>query len=618
MKKRILKLRIEVKTLVIALLLGVAGITDGYCVRFSAVCPSGISLYYNITDNVNHYVELTYPNHHEDDGYWEDYELYGNDAIIIPETVEYNGITYTVVSVGDHAFFQCSGSHTLFIPNTITSIAEYGFSQSGIYGALDIPNSVTIIGDYAFAGDNNLTGSLIIPNSVTTIGFCAFSGCTGFSGNLFIPNSVSYIGQNAFKDCSEWDQIVVESGNMSYDSRGNCNAIIDTNTNELIMGCMNTNIPETVTSIGDYAFYQCNGLASVNFSNSVNSIGNYAFYGCIGLDSVDIPNSILSIGNSAFNGCVGLTSINLGDSVITIGNSAFYMCTGLTSISIPNTVTSIGSAAFCGCIGLTSIQIPNSVISIGNSAFGGCHGLISVIIGKSVTSLMYAFYDCASLSSVIILATSVPRVWSHAFEGTSLDLTIYVPYETIDEYKRIWFTYISKIQPMVYKTIPAYSEGSSNWCFIALPLADSIAPTAVDNMITETEYDLYQFNPSGENGEWENYKVDSFNIVNGQGYLYANAREVNVIFKGEFNEDETKEVSLSYNTTSAGWNLLGNPFPCNAYINKEYYVMNEDGTAINPVAVPASMPIPPCTGVFVKAETEGETVVFSRASGTQK
>ncbi len=94
MKKRILKIRIEVKTLVIALLLGVAGITDGYCVRFSAVCPSGISLYYNITDNVNHYVELTHPNHHEDDGYWEDYELFGNDAIIIPETVEYNGMVH--------------------------------------------------------------------------------------------------------------------------------------------------------------------------------------------------------------------------------------------------------------------------------------------------------------------------------------------------------------------------------------------------------------------------------------------------------------------------------------------------------------------------------------------
>ena len=171
---------------------------------------------------------------------------------------------------------------------------------------------------------------------------------------------------------------------------------------------------------------------------------------------------------------------------------------------------------------------------------------------------------------------------------------------------------------MVYKTIPAYSEGSSNWCFIALPLADSIAPTAVDNLITDTEYDLYQFNPTGENGEWENYKVDSFNIVNGRGYLFANEGEVNVIFKGEFNEDETKEVSLSYNATSAGWNLIGNPFPCNAFINKEYYVMNEAGTAINPVAMPASTPIPPCTGVFVKAETEGETVVFSRASGAQK
>ena len=169
---------------------------------------------------------------------------------------------------------------------------------------------------------------------------------------------------------------------------------------------------------------------------------------------------------------------------------------------------------------------------------------------------------------------------------------------------------------MAYTTVSGYGEGSSNWRFIASPLVDSIAPTAVNSLITETEYDLYQFNSLSENSEWENYKADSFNLVNGRGYLYANSAEVNVIFKGEFNEDDTKEVELVYieGDPHAGWNLVGNPFPVSAYLNKSYYLMKEDGSGINSDEMPANTPIPPCTGVFVKAESEGETVVFSRSA----
>ena len=135
-------------------------------------------------------------------------------------------------------------------------------------------------------------------------------------------------------------------------------------------------------------------------------------------------------------------------------------------------------------------------------------------------------------------------------------------------------------------------------------------------MITETVYDIYQFSQSATDREWQNHKADNFDLVNGQGYLYASEEEVNIIFKGEFNEDETKVVELVYDEGSpnAGWNLVGNPFPVSAYINRDYYVMNEDGTGINPVAVPASTPIPPCTGVMVRANGTGETVVFSKVA----
>ena len=169
---------------------------------------------------------------------------------------------------------------------------------------------------------------------------------------------------------------------------------------------------------------------------------------------------------------------------------------------------------------------------------------------------------------------------------------------------------------MSYTTIPAYSSEVDNWRFIASPLVENTAPTMVNNMITETEYDLYQFNQSAADGEWQNYKANNFNLTNGQGYLYANAEETNIIFKGTFNEDETKEVELAYdaNANLAGWNLVGNPLPVSAYANRSYYVMNEEGTAIEPVAVSMETTIPACTGVMAKADNVGETVTFSKTA----
>ncbi len=152
-------------------------------------------------------------------------------------------------------------------------------------------------------------------------------------------------------------------------------------------------IPEGVTSIGDYAFYNCKGLTGITIPDSVTSIGWCAFNGCTGLTSITIPDSVTSIGSSAFDGCTGLTSITIPDSVTSIGSYAFKGCTGLTSVSIPNSVTSIGMSAFYGCTRLTSITIPDSVTSIGNRAFYCCTGLTSITIPDSVTSIGWCAFD---------------------------------------------------------------------------------------------------------------------------------------------------------------------------------------------------------------------------------
>ncbi|MBP5560644.1 MAG: leucine-rich repeat protein, partial [Muribaculaceae bacterium] len=169
-------------------------------------------------------------------------------------------------------------------------------------------------------------------------------------------------------------------GNTVYDSRNNCNAIIKTASNTLFVGCQNTVIPNSVTSIGCYAFFRCSGLTSVTIPNSVTTIGVGAFRGCTGLTSVTIGNSVTTIGNYAFENCSGLTSVTIPNSVISIGHYAFRSCSGLTSVTIGNFVYEIGEYAFYGCSGLTSVTIGNFVYEIGNWAFYGCYGLTSVTL----------------------------------------------------------------------------------------------------------------------------------------------------------------------------------------------------------------------------------------------
>ena len=150
--------------------------------------------------------------------------------------------------------------------------------------------------------------------------------------------------------------MVVDGGNSVYDSRNNCNAIIETATNTLISGCKSTTIPNSVTSIGGSAFSGCSGLTSVTIPNSVTRIGDGAFYRS-GLVSVTIPNSVTSIGYATFRDCRGLTSVTIGNGVTTIEENAFYNCRTLTSIDIPSSVTSIGYSAFSVCIGLSSVIV---------------------------------------------------------------------------------------------------------------------------------------------------------------------------------------------------------------------------------------------------------------------
>ena len=232
-----------------------------------------------------------------------------SSSVFIPEKFNYEGVEYSVTSIGNYAFDRCSGLTSVTIPNSVTSIGMHAFyGCTGLkkvivkdivaWCAISFNDNPLASAQHLYSDENTEIKDLVIPNSVTSIGNRAFSGCSSLT-SVTIPNSV--------------------------------------------------------TSIGELAFEGCMGLTSVTIGNSVTTIGNYAFNGCSGLTSVTIPNSVTTIGEWAFGGCSSLTSVTIPNSVTTIGGSAFSYCSSLTSVTIPNSVTSIEYRAFNGCSGLTSV-----------------------------------------------------------------------------------------------------------------------------------------------------------------------------------------------------------------------------------------------------------------------
>ena len=382
--------------------------------------------------------------------------------IFIHEFVEYEGITYSVTSIGDYAFYYCHDLTSVNIPNGVTSIGEHVFYGCSDLTSVTIPNSVTSIGDWSFYNCEKLT-SANIPNSVTSIGESAFFRCTSlpvidnirYAGTYLVEATdktlstytikagTRFIGQSAFSECSALNSVI---------------------------------IPNSVISIKKNAFYRCSALASVTIGNNVTSIGDNSFESCTRLKSITIPNNVTRIGVAAFWQCREMTYVIIGNSMTTIGDYAFYDCINLkkvfnesrlhitkgsiaygyvgynadiifnntkpelvdnyifgsnedeyalfaylgteTTLILPdkykNQNYKIEDYAFSSNNTLSSVVIPNSVTSIGNYAFYGCKYLTSVSIGNSVASIgSYAFSGCGLTS--LTLPNSVINISDRAF-----------------------------------------------------------------------------------------------------------------------------------------------------------------------------------------------------------
>ena len=269
-------------------------------------------------------------------------------SVVIQESFNYEGVDYTVTSIGDGAFFL-GDLISITIPKSVTYIGESSFYECVNLTAVHIsdiaawcnityfPNSNNPLryAHHLYLGNDEIT-NLVIPDGVTSIGERAFSGCSGLT-SVTIPSSVTSIGTRAFEECESLTSV---------------------------------EIPNSVTSIGSSAFRLCTGLTSITLSDKMTKINHDTFNGCSSLTSVTIPNSVTSIGSGAFERCSGLTSIDIPNSVTSIEGGAFSRCSGLTTIFIGKGVESIGSGAFANCTNLADVYcFAESVPSSGNTIF---------------------------------------------------------------------------------------------------------------------------------------------------------------------------------------------------------------------------------------------------------
>ena len=308
-------------------------------------------------------------------------------------------------SVGDSAFRNCTKLNDIVLPDSVTNIGEYAFCNCNNLSIIDIPERLSEIGDWTFSYTQ--LESIVIPESVTKIGSNAFYGC-------------SYIKNVYVSDLEAWFGMMFENyaSNPLYYA-----------TNFYVNGELITDlvIPDTVTSIGQYAFYGFKSLSRVIIPDNVTIIGNSAFYNCASLTDVKIGSKVESIDVSAFYNCKALMNIIIPDSVTYIGDSAFGYCSELLSISIGNGVKTIGHSAFRDCKKLTSVVIPDSVTSVGGSLFAGCSSLSNVTLGSGIARISSSmFYGCSALMGIVI-PENVGYIESAAFSGCSALESVIIP-----------------------------------------------------------------------------------------------------------------------------------------------------------------------------------------------
>ena len=545
------------------------------------------------------------------------------------------------VSITDEAFKSCTSLTSITLPESVTSIENSAFSGCSSLTSINIPEGVTSIGGGTFYGCTSLA-SINIPESVTSVGSSAFSGCSRLA-SINIPESVTSIENSAFSGCISLTSITIpKSVTLIGDGAfSRC-------TGELIINCNISDddtedseyrkfggsqfsriIGEGVTSIGKYAFYECNSITSISIPQSVTSIGgdafirctgdltvncnipdftfrysgfnnvtigegvtsigNFAFSDCSRLNSITIPSGVTSIKDGVFSNCKNLASISIPESVTEIREQAFYECSSLTAVSIPESVASIGQSAFYGCSSLSSLTLSNGVVSIGNHAFSECDALTSIIIPSSVTSVGYSAFSGKNIRKIFMMGSTMPSDFGSSYYSNDVAI-IYTSNSDYASYNK-------------YKVYPLLSNMFEVDGITYVPTSMSERTCDVVN------YDINRTTESVEVGASVSYRNIAFTVNNVNDCTFYNSKNI-------------KEISLS-NQGGLGTNAFEN---CTALASVELsesitsignYAFNKCGQ-LTSITLPASIasvgyaPFAQCDNLASISVKNGNTKYDSR------
>ncbi|MEE0976040.1 MAG: leucine-rich repeat domain-containing protein [Muribaculaceae bacterium] len=432
-------------------------------------------IYYKITDETEKTVAVSYKG-----SSWSTYSEYSNN-VTIPESVLYNGETYSVTSIDPHTFDGCANLTSVTIPNSVTTIGNYAFYHCLMLTEVMIPNSVTSIGAYAFYGCTSLA-SITIPSSTTSIGSSTFYGCSGLT-SITISNSVTSIGSSTFYGCSGLTSITIPSSvsiiyNGAFDGCTSLSELIISNgATTLQLGKSNNKYWNGYSNTYYPMFRDCN-LKKIYIGREVSfnyeaggggsTIDRYygPFYGC-STETIEIGDSVTKITAHTFKDNKNLSTIKFPSSLTSICEGAFSGCSALSQLIIPNNVITIDYQAFYNCSKLTSLTIPDLVTTIGGASFQGCSGLNTVIFGSSVTSIgKNAFNGCPNLTNITSLNPMPQNIPEEVFSSTTYTTaTLTIPYKCQGIYagRTGWGSFNNIVEmemPKIYLTIKFPENGT--------------------------------------------------------------------------------------------------------------------------------------------------------------
>ena len=496
--------------------------------------------------------------------------------VVIPETITYEGVTYTVTSAYDGTFANSTKMTSISLPSTLTSLGETPFTSCSKLTSITVdPSNPAYSSEDGVLFDKSKTnliscpgaktGMYTVPSSVKSIEPSAFYGCSRLTA-ISLPSGVNSIGAQAFRACISLTSVNLPEG-------------LKTIHTGVFRGCSSLKsltLPSTVTMIEPYAFYYCQNLQTMSLPSGVTYLGSYAFGSCVKLSSINFSEVLETIGERAFDNCIKLSRVTLPSTLSDLGTAAFRGCSILEKIevgagnthftvddgvlydiakerliccpckkegvlNVASSVKSIDNYACYLCRYLKSINLPLGLTSIGLSAISNCTGLTEIVLPNSVTYIdKNAFITCTNLRSVKSYAQNPPETNGSVFSSSAYSLPLYVPANSISSYNSIgdWKN---------FKTVEAIPESVSATSSLAYTYATTSISINLHNSQTNVQgYQLDLYLPSG------------FSLIDDNG---AKVHEYSSRHAGEptFSCSTTTEGGLRLTTTVAdGKPVIGN------------------------------------------------------------